>query len=173
MKNKAAKTSLVLLLMIISIMTLAQNMDSKIKSKQQVFTEISKDTPQLSPKDLKNIMNSKQEFILVDVRTEREHDAGYITGSIWLPRGFIEVKIQKACTNPDTVIVVYCSLGGISLLAVKSLQELGYKNVFSIAGGMKAWVAEEYTLYNLCGEIKIVNLMKKDPNLSKYDLFQE
>ena len=173
MKNKAAKTSLVLLLMIFSIMTFAQNMESKIKTKQQVFTEISKDTPQLSPKDLKNKMDSKQEFILVDVRTEREHEAGYISGSIWLPRGFIEVKIQKVCANPDAVIVVYCSLGGISLLAVKSLQELGYKNVYSIEGGMKAWVEEGYSLYNLFGEIKVVNLMKKDPNLSSYDIFQE
>ena len=173
MKNKTEKTSLVLLLMVFSLMTFAQNIDEKIKSKQQVYSENIKDTPQLNPTELKNKMDSTQEFILIDVRTEKEHDAGYISGSIWIPRGFIEFKIQEVCKNPETVIVVYCSLGGISILAVKSLQELGYKNVFSIEGGMKAWVEEEYSLYNLFGEFKVVNLMKKDPNLSTYDIFQE
>jgi rhodanese-related sulfurtransferase len=169
MKNKTAKTSLVLVLLVISLVTFAQ----EIKSKQQVYSENLKDTPQINPKELKNKMDSLQEFILIDLRTEREHDAGYISGSIWIPRGFLEFKIQEVCTNPETEIIVYCGRGGLSILAVKSLQRLGYKNVFSVEGGMIAWVENEFTIYNQHGEIKVVNLMKKDPYLSTYDIFNK
>jgi len=80
-------------------------------------------------------------------------------------------SIQEVCTNPETEIIVYCGRGGLSILAVKSIQKLGYKNVFSIEGGMIAWVKNEYTIYNQHGEMKVVNLMKKDPDLSSYDIF--
>jgi rhodanese-related sulfurtransferase len=160
MKNKTAKTSLVLLLIMVSLMAFAQNINENIAK-----------TPQINPKELKDKMDSKQEFILIDLRTEREHDAGYISGSTWIPRGFLEYKIQDVYKNPETEIVVYCGRGGRSILAVKSLQKLGYKNVFSIEGGMHAWVAKEYSLYNLHGEIKVVNFEKKDPNLSSYGIF--
>ena len=157
------------MLLVFSLVIFAQ----EIKSKQQVYSENIKDTPQINPKELKNKMDSIQEFILIDLGTEREHDAGYISGSIWIPRGFIELKIQDVCKNPETEIVVYCGRGGLSILAVKSLQKLGYKNVFSLEGGMIAWIENEYTIYNQHGEIKVVNLMKKDPNLSTYDIFKK
>ena len=159
--------------MIVSLITKAQIMENQIKNKQEVFAEASRHTQQLSPAELNSMMNSEQEFVLIDVRTEKEHDAGYISGSMWLPRGFLEVKIQKACENPDAVIVVYCTLGGMSLIAAETLQELGYKNVYSIKGGMKAWIEEGYSLYNLFGEIKVTGFMKKDPELSTYNMFQE
>jgi len=169
MKNKTRKTGLVLFLLVVSLGTFAQ----EIKSKQQVYAENIKDTPQLQPKELKKKLDSRQDFILIDLRTEREHDAGYISGSIWIPRGFLEYKIQEVCTDPETEIIVYCGRGGLSILAVKSLQKLGYNNVFSLEGGMIAWVENEYTIYNQHGEIKVVNLMKKDPYLSAYDIFNQ
>ena len=169
MKNKSTKIGLVLVLLVISLVTFAQ----EIKSKQQVYSENIKDTPQINPKELKNKMESVRDFLLIDLRTEREHDAGYISGSIWIPRGFLEYKIQEVCTNPETEIIVYCGRGGLSILAVKSLQKLGYKNAFSLEGGMIAWIENEYTIYNQHGEIKVVNLMKKDPYLSTYDIFKQ
>jgi len=45
--------------------------------------------------------------------------------------------------------------------------------VLSLEGGMYAWVEKEYSLYNLHGEIKVVNFEKKDPNLSTYDIFKK
>jgi len=168
MKNTTT-TGLVLFLLGFPLVTFAQ----EIKSKQQVYAENIKDTPQIHPKELKNKMDSRQDFILIDLRTEREHDAGYISGSVWIPRGFLEYKIQEICTDPETEIIVYCGRGGLSILAVKTLQELGYKKVFSLEGGMIAWVENEYTIYNQHGEIKVVNLMGKDPYLSTYDIFNQ
>ena len=171
-KGKKTKMNLVLLLVAIPLMIFSQNIDENIKSKQQVYSENITGTQQMSPDELKNRMDSKKEFILIDVGTQREHDAGYISGSVWIPRGFIELKIQEVCKNPETVIVVYCSLGRRSILAVKSLQKLGYKNIFNLEGGTNAWIKKEYSLYNPYGEIKILNFGKKDPDLSTYDIFK-
>ncbi len=168
MKSKTTKAGLVLFLLVVSLWTFAQ----EIKSKQQIYAENITDTPQIHPKELMNKMDSIRDFLLIDVRTEREHDAGYISGSIWIPRGFLEYKIQEVCTDPETEIIVYCGRGGLSILAVKTLQKLGYKNAFSLEGGLIAWVENEYTIYNQHGEIKVVNLMEKDPYLSTYDIFK-
>ncbi len=170
MKNSKTKINLVLLLIALPIMISAQT----IKTKQQVLSEIASEIPQISPEQLKIKMDSsKQELILIDVRTERERDAGFISGSIWIPSGFLEMKIQDICKNAGTEIVVYCRGGNRSMLAAKALQQLGYKNIFSLEGGINSWGRKGYSLYNFHGEIKVVNAGKKDPNLSTFDVFKE
>jgi len=167
MKNNTTKTSLVLLLITFPLMTFAQN----IKSEQQVYSENITGVSQMNPEELKSKMDSKQKFILIDLRTEREHDAGYISGSVWIPGGFLEYKVQDICKNSKAEIIVYCRRGGRALLAVKSLQQVGYKNVYNLEGGLYAWVEKEYSLYNQHGEIKVINFEKTDPDLSSYDVF--
>jgi rhodanese-related sulfurtransferase len=78
---------------------------------------------------------------IVDVREQHEHDAGNIDNSIHVPRGLIEFEIMKHCKNlgTDEKLVLYCKTGGRSALATESLQELGYSNVVSLAGGYEAW----------------------------------
>jgi len=171
MTNLSKMASIVLLLLSIPIITNAQNIDNSIKSKQQIYSDNIIGTPQIKPAELIHKMNSNYEFILIDLRTEREHDAGYISGSVWIPGGFLEYKVQEVCKNSNTEIIVYCRRGGRALLAVKSLQQLGYKNVFNLEGGLYAWVEKDYSLYNQHGEIKVINFEKKDPDLSTYDVF--
>ena len=164
------RINLVVLLMTLPLMIFAQT----IKTKQQVLSEIKTEIAQISPEQLKIKMDSsKQELILIDVRTERERDAGYISGSLWIPAGFLEIKIQDVCKNAETEIVVYCRGGGRSMFAAKALQQLGYKNVFSLEGGINSWGSKGYSLYNFHGEIKVVNAGKKDPDLSTFDVFKE
>jgi len=170
MTNLSKMASLVLLLLSIPVIIYAQNIDNSIKSKQQVYSDNIIGTPQIKPAELIHKMNSNHEFILIDLRTEREHDAGYISGSVWIPGGFLEYRIQEVCKNSKAEIIVYCRRGGRALLAVKSLQQLGYKNVYNLEGGLYAWVEKEYSLYNRHGEIKVINFEKKDPDLSTYDV---
>jgi rhodanese-related sulfurtransferase len=170
MKDNMTKIKLVVLLIALPIMISAQT----IKTKQQVLSEIKTEITQISPEQLKIKMDSsKQELVLIDVRTDRERDAGYISGSVWIPSGFLEMKIQDICKNAETEIVVYCRGGGRSMLAAKALQQLGFKNVFSLEGGINAWGSKGYSLYNFLGEIKVVDAGKKDPNLSIFDVFKE
>jgi rhodanese-related sulfurtransferase len=76
---------------------------------------------------------------LIDVREDSEWDAGHARGAIHLGKGVIERDIEKTIPSPDSEIILYCGGGFRSALAAKSLQEMGYTNVWSLAGGWRAW----------------------------------
>lgn len=76
---------------------------------------------------------------LVDVREDREWDAGHARGAIHLGKGVIERDIEKAIPDKDAEIVLYCGGGYRSAITADSLQKMGYSNVFSMAGGWRAW----------------------------------
>lgn len=78
-------------------------------------------------------------FVLIDVREESEYAAGHIKGAMQLGRGILERDIEKRLPNKETPIVCYCGGGSRSLLAGDTLQKMGYKNVLSMTGGMRAW----------------------------------
>jgi molybdopterin/thiamine biosynthesis adenylyltransferase/rhodanese-related sulfurtransferase len=82
---------------------------------------------------------NRKDFILLDVREKEEWDEGHLPGAVFLPRGFLEVRIEKTVPNKDTPVMVYCAGGVRSALAAKSLQELGYIDVVSMAGGYGEW----------------------------------
>src|SRR5690242_16636445 len=76
---------------------------------------------------------------IVDCREADEHAQGAIPGAIWIPRGFLEARIEKHVPDRASPIVVYCASGNRSLFAVRSLAEMGYTNARSLAGGFKGW----------------------------------
>src|SRR5262245_30889885 len=75
----------------------------------------------------------------VDVREPDEVEQGIVPGATVIPRGFLEARIEDAVRDRDQPIVVYCAVGARSAFAAKSLQDLGYTNVVSLAGGFGAW----------------------------------
>lgn len=80
-------------------------------------------------------------FHLVDVREDREWEAGHAEGALHLGKGIIERDVEKALPDLDGDIVLYCGGGFRSALAGDALQKMGYRNVWSMAGGWKAWLA--------------------------------
>jgi glyoxylase-like metal-dependent hydrolase (beta-lactamase superfamily II)/rhodanese-related sulfurtransferase len=78
---------------------------------------------------------------IVDVREGNEYEAGHLDDSILLPRGVLEFKISDVneLANKSEAVLVYCRTGGRSALAALAMQELGYNNVLSMAGGFEAW----------------------------------
>ncbi len=81
------------------------------------------------------------EVLVIDVREESEYEGGHIDGALFLPRGVLEFKIG---TIPDLAdkskpVLLYCRSGNRSLLASKTLQDMGYSSVLSMAGGYEAW----------------------------------
>jgi len=76
---------------------------------------------------------------IIDCREPDEHAQGAIPGAVWIPRGFLEAKIEKHVADRAAPIVVYCASGNRSLFAVRTLGELGYTNARSLAGGFTAW----------------------------------
>ncbi|MBX3297301.1 MAG: sulfurtransferase [Acidobacteria bacterium] len=77
--------------------------------------------------------------LLIDVREDNEWQMGHATDAIHLGRGVIERDIVGQIPNKDKEIILYCGGGYRSALAADMLQKMGYTNVFSMAGGWKAW----------------------------------
>ncbi len=80
-----------------------------------------------------------EEFTLIDVREDREWDAGHAEGAIHLGRGIIERDIEHMMPDKGADLVLYCGGGYRSALAADMLQKMGYNRVRSMAGGIRAW----------------------------------
>ena len=76
---------------------------------------------------------------LVDVREADEWSQGHVPGSIFIPRGYLELRIEEKLTDKSAEVLLYCGGGSRSALAAKSLLELGYTKVASVAGGFGKW----------------------------------
>ena len=83
----------------------------------------------------------EQGSILIDVREQDEVDQGAVPGAVFIPRGFLEMRIEEAVRDRDTPVVLYCAGGVRSLFAAESLQQLGYSDVASMSGGFSGWKA--------------------------------
>jgi sulfur-carrier protein adenylyltransferase/sulfurtransferase len=77
--------------------------------------------------------------LLVDVRRREEWDEGYIPGAVHVPRGSLESRIEKAAPDHDRPVILYCATGERSAFAARTLGELGYTDVASLAGGYVDW----------------------------------
>lgn len=77
--------------------------------------------------------------VLVDVRERDEYEQGFIPHAEWIPRGFLEMKIEDLVPSRDDEVIIYCAGGTRSAFAARSLSELGYTKVSSMAGGFRAW----------------------------------
>ena len=77
----------------------------------------------------------------IDIREDHEWARGRAEGAVHLGKGIIERDIEALVPDPDDEIVLYCGGGYRSALSAEALQRMGYRNVFSMAGGYKEWVA--------------------------------
>ena len=77
--------------------------------------------------------------VIVDVREQDEWDEGHIPGAVHVPRGHLESRIERLAPDPSRPVVIYCSAGNRSAFAAKTLTELGYEEVASLAGGFTDW----------------------------------
>jgi rhodanese-related sulfurtransferase len=84
--------------------------------------------------------------LFLDVREPQEYEEGIVRGAYTLPRGLLELQIERAVPDRDREIVVYCAGGARSALAAKSLLEMGYRNVKSMTGGFTVWEAAGYEI---------------------------
>lgn len=84
-----------------------------------------------------------QADLLLDVREADEYAAGHLPGALHVSRGMLEFKLSAtpALAERGQKVVLYCKSSGRAALAAVALQEMGYTDVVSIAGGYDAWVA--------------------------------
>jgi molybdopterin/thiamine biosynthesis adenylyltransferase/rhodanese-related sulfurtransferase len=79
---------------------------------------------------------------VLDVREPDEYDQGAIPGAVHIPRGHLEAQVEGRLVDKGQPVVVYCAGGVRSAFAAKTLQELGYSDVVSMAGGFGKWKDE-------------------------------
>ncbi len=94
--------------------------------------------------EVKAKLESGADFHLVDVREDSEWSQGRIKGAIHIGRGVIERDIETIIENKEDLVVLYCGGGFRSALAAHNIQFMGYSNVFSMAGGVRAWREVDY-----------------------------
>jgi rhodanese-related sulfurtransferase len=92
--------------------------------------------------ELQQRLQQDTDYFLLDVREQNEWQQGHIPNAIHISRGLLEVYIERLITDPHAEIILYCGGGGRSALAAVSLQQMGYKNVQSLATGIKGWIEE-------------------------------
>ncbi|MBR6618971.1 MAG: rhodanese-like domain-containing protein [Clostridia bacterium] len=95
----------------------------------------------VSGKEAKQIMEKEKNYIILDVRTQEEFDAGHISGAVLIPDYEIQQRAQKELTDKNQLILVYCRSGRRSKLASQVLADMGYTNVVEF-GGINDWEYE-------------------------------
>ena len=96
---------------------------------------------QITAENAKKIMDSSEDYVILDVREQDEYDAGHIPGAMLLPYTEIESKAEKMLPDKGKQILVYCRSGRRSKIAAEALVELGYTNIKEF-GGIIDWPYE-------------------------------
>ena len=113
-----------------------------MKTPMDLVAEAKRDIPEVSVSELKGKLDENDALVLIDVRDGEEFTQGCIPSAVHMSRGTLEFQIGNQVPNHDQEIVLYCAAGFRSLLAAKSLGEMGYKSLFSLGGGFRQWEEE-------------------------------
>jgi rhodanese-related sulfurtransferase len=112
----------------------------------QLVDDAKKRIREVSVEEVLAWRGGEKEFVLVDVREESEFARDHAAGSIHMGKGVLERDVEKAYPDSGTCLVLYCGGGYRSALAADALQRMGYGDVSSLAGGIRAWRAVDAPL---------------------------
>lgn len=95
----------------------------------------------ITAEEAKQIMDTEEGYIILDVRTQEEYDQGHIPGATQISHEEIAEKAEEVLPDKDQLILVYCRSGRRSKIAAEALVELGYTNIKEF-GGIIDWPYE-------------------------------
>lgn len=169
MKNRVSMLVTVMFLLMCIVIpntaTAGLSIEEIKKNVEKLWKPIKESQPHVTAVEFKKIMDSEEEFVLVDVRTSAEYDAAHLPGAMHINRGLIEWVAPKKIQDTDAKIYVYCRTGARSAFVTERLIEMGYTNATNIYDAFKGWVVAGYPVYNRHGEftLKPKSFEKKDP----------
>ncbi len=99
---------------------------------------------EISVEEAAKAMVAGQFDVFLDVRQPQEYNLMHIPGAILIPLNTLKEETQEKLGDPDSSILVYCSIGGRSLEATKILKNLGYTKVVNLRGGIIEWKKKGY-----------------------------
>ena len=111
-----------------------------MKTLKDMLGEARSVIPEEGPADLMRRLQAGEPVTVIDVRDPDEYREGHIEAAANISRGFLEFRIASAVSDPASPVVFYCQTGLRSMLAAKSLRELGYSNIINLQGGYQKWL---------------------------------
>lgn len=127
------KIAIPVLLALALVLTGVTNFAPKTTGYRQVTTE-----------EAVNIMQTEENYVILDVRTAQEFASGHIPGAALLPNEIIGTEDIPLLPDKDQLILVYCRSGNRSKQAAEKLAQLGYTNIVEF-GGINSWTGEIVT----------------------------
>ena len=115
------------------------------KTVGEMLAEATACVPFMSMAELRTRVESAgNELVVLDVREKDAYESGHIPGARLLPRGQLELRVDKELPDPTARIVTCCEFGRISTLAAATLRTMGFQRAVALDGGMKAWLEAGY-----------------------------
>ena len=105
---------------------------------QKLVADAKQRITEISPQEARAQVQ-RGEAVLIDVREESDFRDAHAEDAKHLSKGVIELEIEEQVPDPNQVVICYCGGGSRSALAADNLQKMGYTNVRSMAGGLRAW----------------------------------
>lgn len=99
-------------------------------------SELDADVAQIEAADIAGLT---ADTLFIDVRTSEEWREGHLPGAVHIDRGFLEMNIEAIAPERSQAVVCYCASGTRSLLAARTLEDMGYTDVASLRGGIQGW----------------------------------
>src|SRR5215210_2587960 len=105
---------------------------------RDLLTEVKGEIEEIDAAHARELVTSHSCAVL-DVRERDEWEEGHLPGAVHIPRGNLESRIEAAVPDRERPVLVYCASGNRSAFAAKTLEDLGYEHVSSLAGGFTDW----------------------------------
>jgi molybdopterin/thiamine biosynthesis adenylyltransferase/rhodanese-related sulfurtransferase len=103
---------------------------------KEMIRKVKSEIREVSPEDARARAG---QAVFVDVREADEWEKGHLPEALFIPRGFLELRIEEKVPDKSAEVIVYCAGGTRSALGARALQDLGYTNVASMSGGFGRW----------------------------------
>jgi rhodanese-related sulfurtransferase len=111
-----------------------------MKTAQQLIAEAKAGITEVTAREVQDRLGHGAPLVLIDVREQNEWSLGHAAPAQHIGRGVLESQIESIVPR-DAQVVLMCASGNRSALAARTLLEMGYTNVASMAGGFRDWVA--------------------------------
>jgi sulfur-carrier protein adenylyltransferase/sulfurtransferase len=108
------------------------------KTSKSLLDEARASIKQVGAEEARDLMKNSG-AVVVDVRESDEWRQGHIPEAIFIPRGFLELRVEDKVPDRKAPVILQCASGTRSLLAARTLREMGYEKLYSLNGGFNAW----------------------------------
>ena len=112
--------------------------EGTLLTSDHLIAQVKQQIKEINAYQLKQQMDDDN-IVVIDIREFDEYAQGTILSSHYIPRGFLEFRVENLVPHRDTPIALYCSGGVRSVLGARSLAEMGYTDVVSVTGGFGGW----------------------------------